>query len=392
MHPHSESRIRTRKWATVAVIALTALPCRASRQVSVAQLEKVLQADAAARKNAEDVVRQLAGMELTERLTNTDLERLATPFEGTAVAAALQLLSDQSQFRPPPASGIPATAPPDAATQQRLLAEARNYVRQTLTRLPDFMATETTRHYNDSPYAMKKNEWPMRTGLHLVDSSSREISIRDERESHLPSQGSALWQQQRGLISGGEFGATLAMILTDTDQGKVTWGHWETTGQGVEAVFDYAVPRGASHFAVISALERPSRWEMSAMSPGGGGVAGIGVRPGAGGGGASVDRTEAAYHGSLWIDPATGTILRITIEADLKGGALRRAAILVRYTPVAIGGSTFICPAQSLALSAAVANTEDVEQGAPTEWLNVTEYANYHRFGSSVRVVPAAPQ
>lgn len=392
MHPHREPRTRATHAAAIALLALSALPCAAARRVTVAQLEKTLQADAASHKQAEDVVRQLGGMELTERLTASDFDRLDAPFAGTPVATALQLLADEAAFLAPPAREIPSAEPPDPSAQQKMLAAARTWVRQTLGRLPDFMATETTRHYDDSPYAMRKNEWPMRAGLHLIDSSSREISIRDARESQLPSQQAALWQQQRGLISGGEFGATLAMILTDTDKGTVVWSHRETTSQGVEAVFDYTVPRSASHFAVISSLQRQSRWEMSAMSPGGHGIEGLGARPGAGEASDSLDRTEAAYHGSLWIDPATGAILRITIEADLKSAALSRAAILVQYAPVATGGSTFICPVRSLALSVAVANTQDLQNGAPMEWLNVTEYTNYHRFGSSVRVLPATPQ
>lgn len=392
MHPHSQSGRRTRRWAALAMAALCTLPGWAAKRVTVAQLEKTLRVDAAGHKHAEDIVRQLGGMELTEQLTESDLERLGAPFAGTPVVAALRVLADESAFLEPPVSELPAAAAPDAAAQERMLARARTYVVQTLARLPDLMAIQETRHYDDSPYAMRKNEWPMREGLHLVDSSSREISIRDQRESHLPSEDSALWQEQRGLISGGEFGATLGMILSDTARGKVIWSHWETTGQGVEAVFDYAVPRAASHFAVISALEPQQQWEMSAASPGGRGVEGIGTRPGAGAEKESLDRSQAPYHGSLWINPATGTILRITIEADLKNAALRRAAILVQYAPVSIGGSMYICPVRSLALSVAVAAATDPESSAPTEWLNVTEYTRYHRFGSSVRVLPDKPQ
>jgi hypothetical protein len=114
--------------------------------------------------------------------------------------------------------------------------------------------------------------------LHQVDTSSREISVRDERENQPPTQGSAVWQRQIGLISGGEFGTTLGMILTDTMQGMLTWSHWEQIASSPAAVFQYSVPGGASHFELLSTLQREAAVEGFAQPSGGRGVAGIGVR------------------------------------------------------------------------------------------------------------------
>ena len=347
-----------RRLFIVGLFAGVALSVGAAKRVTVAQLEQSLTADTSAHKPDADIVRQIAAFELTERLTDITLARLGASFIGTPVAPALQLLADQSAFLDPPPGELPGTAAPDDATQQRILHAARQYVLETLTRLPDFLATRTTLHYDDGPYVAVKGQWPSRAGLHLVDRSTREISIRDERESKLPDRRSAVWQQEGGLISGGEFGATLGMILTDTAQGKVAWSHWEQTPDGEAAVFQYSVPRPASHFEVVSSLQRQHAAETyDAPNGGGRGVLGIGVRPG-GGPNVSILRSAAAYHGSLWIDPGTGTILRITIEAELKSESLNRAAILVQYGPVQIGEGTFICPVRSLAWSTAVTNSK----------------------------------
>ena len=377
-----------RRLFIVGLVAGVALSAGAAKRVTIAQLEQSLTADIAAHKSQTDIARQIAGMELTERLSDATLGRIGANFIGTPVAPALQLLADQSAFLDPPPGELPATPAPDDATQQRILHAAHQYVVETLPRLPDFLATRTTLHYDDGPYVVTKGQWPSRGGLHLVDRSAREISIRDERESKLPGQRSAVWQQEGGLISGGEFGATLGMILTDTAQGKVAWSHWEQTPDGEAAVFQYSVPRPASHFEVISSLERQHAFETyDAPNGGGRAVAGIGVRPG-GGPYVSILRSAAAYHGSLWIDPATGTILRITIEADLKSESLNRAAILVQYGPVKIGDGTFICPVRSVAWSSAVTNSQTIADDAPTEWLNDTLFTNYHRFASTVRILP----
>jgi hypothetical protein len=377
-----------RRLFIIAILAFLALPALAARRLTVAQLEQTLAANIAADKSDADIVRQIAGIDLTERLTETTLDRLGAHFIGTPVAPALQLLADRSAFLDPPPGELPSTPAPEAATQQRILSALRRYVVETLPRLPDFLATRTTLHYDDGPYVVSKGEWPSRSGLHLVDRSSREISIRDERESQIPGSRSAVWQQQGGLISGGEFGATLGMILTDTAQGKISWSHWEQTPDGEAAVFQYSVPRSASHFEVISSLEHQHTAETyDAPNGGGRGISSIGTRPG-GGPNISILRTTSQYHGSLWIDPTTGTILRITIQADLKSESLNRAAILVQYGPVRIGDANFICPIHSVAWSSAVATAQTIADNTPTEWLNDTLFTNYHRFASTVRIIP----
>jgi hypothetical protein len=208
-----------------------------------------------------------------------------------------------------------------------------------------------------------------------------------------------VWKEQIGLISGGEFGSTLGMILADTVQGKVTWSHWEQSAAGATAVFHYSVPKSASHFEIIGTLQRQAALEGHATTDAGTssrGIAGIGVRPsGVSSTNTSIIRTRPGYHGSVWLDPATGTILRITMEANAKDSApFRRAAILVKYGPVEIGGSSFICPVRSLALSTAVAGAEAISGDAPTEWLNETLFTGYHRFASTTRILTdtAPPQ
>ena len=62
--------------------------------------------------------------------------------------------------------------------------------------------------------------------------------------------------------------------------------------------------------------------------------------------------TTPAYHGYLSIDPNTGAVLRIAIEAELSSGdPIERAATVVDYGRVAIGGQDFICPIRSVAIS-----------------------------------------
>jgi hypothetical protein len=185
------------------------------------------------------------------------------------------------------------------------------------------------------------------------------------------------------------------MILTDTLKGKVTWSHWEQSATGQAAVFHYSVPRSASHFEVIGALQRQAALEGSPAQIGNSRVSGIEVKPSAISK-SSTFVTRPGYRGSFWLDPATGSILRVTVEVDSKESVpFQRAAILVQYSPVQIGDSEFICPVRSVALSTAPpgANLDPltrIPSDAPTQWINESMFTGYRRFGSTVRVVPGA--
>ena len=212
-----------------------------------------------------------------------------------------------------------------------------------------------------------------------------------EREDQPPAQGSAVWQSKIGLLSGGEFGTTLGMILTDTALGEVSWSHWKRTSVEMLAVFRYSVPASASHFELISSFQREASLEGFRGPADDRGVSGISVRPNVNSSNIEVVRTRPGYHGSIWLNPADGTIYRITVEADMnKGLPFRRAAIMVEYGPIDIAGSRFICPIRSLALSESLATSQSVTSNFATAWLNETLFTDYHRFASNSRILAEA--
>ncbi len=374
------------KFILLGLLTAMALPAWAAKRVTVAQLEEALATISAAHKPDVEVARQIASMKLSERLTEPTLGRLNAHLDtGSQAALALQLLAEESAFLDPPARELPGTSVPDDSTQQRMLEVTRNYVARTLPRLPNFLATRSLRRYDDSPDELKKGGWPVRLGLHLVDTSNREISVWDER-GRLPS---AVWQEQSGLISNGEFGSTLGMILADSSKGKVTWSHWEQIAGDPAAVFRYSVPKSASSYEVTGYQQPVAEY---ANLTGRQGVAGIGPQLSGHSSDITPTITKPGYHGSLWLDPATGTILRITIEADAKGSApFQRASILVEYGPVQIGDNRFICPVRSVALYEATAPAQANLSDAPTEWLNIILFTGYHRFGSTIKILTDKP-
>src|SRR6202167_503034 len=231
------------RWWMLLVFLASFVPyAGAAKRVTVAQLEQALTAALSAHKADAEIARQIGGFELSERLTEASLRRLTTHLDaGSQAALALQLLADQSAFLDPPASELPSTAAPDDAAQQRMIEAARSYVAQTVPQLPNLFAILTTNRYDDSPYEVKKGGWPVRSGLQLVYTSRPAISIFDERTNQSTNASSANWQTQSGLVSGGEFGSTLSMILSAPFIATGPWSSWEQTPTGQVAVFHYSV-------------------------------------------------------------------------------------------------------------------------------------------------------
>ena len=382
-----ERNCAMQRWVLLGLFAAMTLPAGATKRVTVAQLEQALAAATAAHKTDAETARMIAGMELSERLSEGTLERLHTRLNADSqVALAMQLLADQSAFLDLPASELPAKYAPDQAAQLRMFDAAAHYVGETMAGLPNFLATRTTNRFDDSPQEVKKGAWPVRAGLHPVNRSSREVSVNVERENDSRGDVSAVWEDRKGLTSWGEFGTVLGMILGDAVNGKVSWSHWEQTPLGLSAVFHYSVPKSTSHFEVLRFAERLGS-AAGVVTP-----RSYGIKNTSEPSDALIVHDRRGYEGSLWLDPVTGTILRITILADSKGNAAyQQAAMLVQYGAVEIGGSRFILPVRSLALSKVAISAEASTGDAPSEWLNETLFTGYHRFASTTRILTGDP-
>jgi VWFA-related protein len=380
-----------RRLLLIGLVAINASPALAAHRVTVSQLEQTLSIDLARHGSDEEIARQIANLQLSERLTGPALDRLANRFPlQSRTALSLELLADQSAFLDPPAAELPAAEPPDAATQQRILDLARGYIVETIPRLPNFFATRTVHRFDDSPEVLHPGDWPVRAGLHLVGSGSRTVTFRDGHEV-VDSNSDVKANPDLGLYSYGEFGPILARTLADLIKGEVRFSHWEQTPLGIAAAYRLEVPKGESHYHVHfccrvnqeyvarqaygpnNVTRRASETSNPAQS--------ITLQP--------FDDTPA-YHGTLSIDVTTGAILRITIEAELSPGApIEQASTVVEYGRMQIGDQTYICPVRSLALSVQKAPYAPNGQAPPppTLLINESTFTQYHRLGSTARMI-----
>ena len=368
-------------WVAISFI-LVGLPLMAADRLTVDDLRQALTSRIAAHERDEDLARHIDMMELSERLTVSSLDAiLANPSLGPKTRQSLHLLADSSAFLDPPASELPKKPTPDAAEQQKIMNAAVSFVATTFRHLPDFLALRETQSFDNSPITVTHSGWaPANTALHQAGKFQQEITYRGGREVGIHSVTNTGMDTKQGasppgLASTGEFGPVLATILRDASKGKVSWSRWEQMPSGLAAVFNYKVPGSASHYEVDFCCVRGSEDAKSYS--------------GEGSDGGNSYRGTPAYDGSLFIDPSSGSILRITLEPELKAdGPIMRSAIAVSYGPVEIGGKSYICPVHSIAISLARTRLGGDLSDRTILRINEVKFTNYHRFGSSLRIVP----
>jgi hypothetical protein len=348
----------------------------AAKRVTIAQLEQLISTSLA--KPDSDLAYQIAHVQLTERLGPDRIAPLSASLPGEKSRQALTAVAAASEFQPPPAAEIPAAAAPDLAGQRRMMSLVADYVTKTIPQLPNFFATRTTTRYEDTPLLQRAEAFftPYEP-LHVVGTSSTTVLYRDGREVEERSAKASKTPAQ-GLNSWGEFGPMLSGVLLDAANSKLVWSHWEQDPTGVSAVFSYEVPREKSHYEVnYCCVAEEGATLVANLHP---------------------FRQIAGYHGEMAVDPATGTIQRLSLQAVLKtGNPLSRADILVKYGPVEIGGRTYICPVKSVSVTIAQIVQQTAVYADPVArqiqplktMLNDVKFENYHVFRAESRVLTA---
>jgi VWFA-related protein len=354
-------------------------PSFAARRVSVHELEQILNT-----ANAEqdgELAKQLAGLELSERLNSSQLSLWKNRLRGKKSIAALVALADESAFLDPPAAEIPSSEAPDLDTQRQIISRTVKYLNEVIPKLPDFFAIRTTTEYEQLSLR-KADTWKTA----LADQSLREAVIekatlryRNGHEEQDPENREARPSaRRRDLNLVGVFSPVLGSVLKDATRGDsiLMWSHWVQGERGREAVFRYSVRAENPHYNVTYCCLV----------------------------GGDTFLTSPRYLGELTIDPGTGAILRLTMQAEL-GWILgpnlnpvlpaKGAAAMIEYGPVEIGGKEYICPHRSVVIMRVrTVKTlsvwgETFEVYAPYETrLNDIVYTDYHKFGAAARMLP----
>jgi VWFA-related protein len=347
----------------------------ARQSVSVKQLQALI-AGAHGVPDA-TLAHQLDGVRLTERLSSAKLETLEESARGKKARAVLEILACRSAFFAPPDDEVIAAPPPQREVQEQMIGKAVAYIDSSIPHLPDLLATRTLVQYSELP-AREDQTWktaPPDQSLHEEEMTRAGIHFRKGKEV-VDEESAKKGRRMRGaqdLNTTGTFGPILGtiMIALTSPHSHLMWDRWEQGDDGRLAVFRYHVTQQTPFFSVGFCC-LPIDNESTPFIK------------------------NVPFHGEIAVDPATGAILRLTVQADLAWRLpLERSDVMVEYHPVLAGSTTLICPSRSVSISRERCTTtvhewgEDLKVYAPFQTLlNEMRFNNYHIFGSTSRILP----
>ena len=174
----------------------------------------------------------------------------------------------------------------------------------------------------------------------------------------------------RGLTTWGEFGPLMAELFLEDSDPSFFWSHWEMFEGKQLAVLGYSVNGAHSHYAVT--------WCCSAI------IGANGKYPPV--------TTNVAFTGQVFLDPDSGTILRMTRQtADLPiESHIDIIRTVVEYRPVEIGGATYMCPFRSVSVAHETRNMARKSYDySPETVTNLSEvrFTGYHKFEIESRIL-----
>jgi hypothetical protein len=217
---------------------------------------------------------------------------------------------------------------------------------------------------------------PIDQSLHPFSTERLTVLVRNSKEvTDNVSSSKKSNSRERSLVADGAFGPILSMVFRDSTSpgSEVEWSRWEVADRSRLAVFRFAMRDAAADLEV-----------------------GFCCLPESDG---TLYKRKTAYHGEMTVDPLTGVLLRIWIQADLPVRLpIDLSAIAVDYGPVAIGEKTYFRPVKSIAISRSrtlkMLHEWDQNFGVygPFQTLmNDATFTNYHAFQSEHRILTNYP-
>ena len=239
---------------------------------------------------------------------------------------------------------------PDLVRQAAIRSAMTGYAEKYVSNLPNFLCELTTEQYESG---IKHTHWKRGDTLtaQLTFSNGQEKRLLEAVNNKPAKPGFTRWR--RPLITEGEFGAILASALSDYSNATFTWNRWDTLQGRKVAVFDYSIDKEHSLLKL---------------------------------GQSDLGNAIVPYHGTIYADPESGAILRISDQADDIPREIQMSSIetTVEYEPVTIGAAMYFLPSRATVL-----------ENARTSLIrNELYFRNYRKFEaeSSIKFGTETPQ
>lgn len=390
--------------ACLLVVFSWVLPMWAAKKATVEELKQLLVSSQEARKSDEEVASALREMVLSEELTGSAMNSLLSIVPGRLSLEQIYVLEAESSDLPPPASDLPSTPAPDDAALKAILARAESYIANSYEKLPPLTATKTTLRFQDNMTAVAQSsglqgsakDGSTDNGLsetasfvHYINSSMAAVWIDHGAERLAARKDRTPWGANK-MIALEEPDPDLDKVFREAQSaGTIRWLRWELVNGRQSAVFSFAVPEKISRLGMdICCFPRLNQTGIATFYTATTGAALAGSEAGPGGGATGNFQTNTDWHdfkattpyrGELFIDAATGTVLRMITQAELKPAeVVHQEDKRVDYGSVNIGGRSFFVPVKTIIDTEVVPNGDSgAGQYTTRRTLFTSEFKDY---------------
>jgi hypothetical protein len=251
------------------------------------------------------------------------------------------------------AASLAQTPPPNP---DPVLDSARSWALHYARTLPDFFCNELIRRYaNWQGPEIKLDTLTLQLGFTQHKETYRLVA-RDGHPTH------QTIRSLNGSFSSGEFGSALFLIFDPESVALFQSEPPERIRRRSVTVYSYAVPRARSRYKLQYGAEE----------------------------------TITAYHGRLYVDAASGRVLRLTMAVDPpEAFPIQETATILDYDYRDVGGTQYLLP-----VHAEVRTTERMRErrgdlagrritrpsNVPMRYHNIVEFRDYHKYAIESKI------
>lgn len=372
-------------WILLLAATVPSLLTAETKKLTVAQLQDILSGLQHAQKSDSDVATQLKQIELTEELTSATMNTMASLVPGPLSTEQIYVLEARSSMLAPPDTDLPKAPAPDAATQQAMLTKAADFASKTYPQLPLLTANKMTARFQDGVEAqpgyggmhasISNNSDPIfnQASLYVRLMNTHTSQIESDHGIEKAAEDKTQWGPNGMVASVGPVLTLNTAVHEIMANGNPSWLRWETINGIKVAVYSFEVDKKKAHFSInyccFPDTDTVGTMHYNAVSGASGTHTPTGNLQN------SVDwknfKTSSGYRGELFVDPNSGTILRLITEAQFKPtDFVHYEDIRTDFAPVSLDGKTLIVPIRSF----------NIAEVAPNGDANAARFTIRHQF------------
>ncbi|MBV8069611.1 MAG: hypothetical protein JO270_06875 [Acidobacteriaceae bacterium] len=237
-------------------------------------------------------------------------------------------------------------AVPDAASQERMLTDMHRYAAGYVSDLPNFICQQVTYQFEAGRQPKHWHKGDTLTSKLVFNAGREERTLELVNDKPIRT---AVRFWRTPLTSEGEFGMLIETVFGKSSEAVFRWNRWDIVNGQRLAVFDYSIAREHSTLSL----------SLSDLA-----------------------KATVAYHGSVYADPRSGAILRISNAAEdiPKVVQTRSIGTVIDYGEVDIAGTKYLLPARAVVSLAT--DTNNVR--------NEIHFQNYRKFEAESHITFAS--